>query len=52
MPNLMKKKDWVQTVADVGAAEGFWHENISADGGYAPLPIAEIMHELHEGGRM
>ena len=28
MPRLMDKADWMQTVADVGAAENVWYENI------------------------
>ena len=28
MPRLMDKADWMQTVADVGAAENVWCENI------------------------
>ena len=37
MPKLMEKKDWMQTVADVGSAEGVWYENVSVDGGYFQL---------------
>jgi len=33
MPRLMEKKDWMQTVADVGSADGVWYENVSVDGG-------------------
>ena len=33
MPRLMEKKDWMQTVADVGSAESVWYENVSVDGG-------------------
>ena len=31
MPRLMDKKDWMQTVADVGSAESVWFENVSGD---------------------
>ena len=41
MPRLMEKKDWIQTVADVGSAENVWYENVSADGGFFPLPVPE-----------
>jgi hypothetical protein len=41
MPRLMEKKDWIQTVADVGTAESIWYENISANGGYVPLSMPE-----------
>ena len=41
MPRLMDKNDWMQTVADVGAAESIWFENVSADGGYIPLSMPE-----------
>ena len=39
MPRLMEKKDWIQTLANVGAAEGVWCENISSDGDAVPLPL-------------
>ena len=40
MPRLMDKADWMQTVADVGAAENVWYENIvgNADNVSFPLP--------------
>ncbi len=42
MPRLMEEKDWMQTVADVGSADGVWYENVSADGGVLPpLPLPE-----------
>ena len=41
MPRLMEKNDWMQTVADVGAAESVWYEYVSADGGYIPLSMPE-----------
>ena len=42
MPRLMDKKDWMQTVADVGSAKGVWYENVSVDGnGLPPLPMPE-----------
>ena len=37
MPRLMEKKDWMQTVADVGSADGVWYENVSVDGGHFQL---------------
>ena len=39
MPRLMEKKDWMQTVANVDAAEGIWCENISSEGDTIPLPL-------------
>ena len=41
MPRLMGKKDWMQTVADVGSADGVWYENVSVDGGFFPLSMPE-----------
>ena len=41
MPKLMEKKDWMQTVADVGSAESVWYENASADSGLFPLTMPE-----------
>ena len=41
MPMLMEKKDWMQTVANVSAAENVWYENISSYGGAVPLPLPE-----------
>ena len=41
MPRLMEKKDWMQTVADVGAADSVWYESITADGGLLPLSMPE-----------
>ena len=41
MPRLMEKKDWMQTVADVGSAESVWYENVSVDGGFFPLSMPE-----------
>ena len=41
MPRLMEKKDWIQTVAEVGSAENVWYENVSADGGFFPLSVPE-----------
>ena len=38
MPRLMEKKDWMQTVADIGSAESVWYENVSADGGFFRFP--------------
>ena len=39
MPVLMEKKDWMQTVANVSAAESVWYENISSDCDTVPLPL-------------
>ena len=41
MPRLMEKKDWMQAVADVGAADGVWYESITSDGGLLPLAMPE-----------
>ena len=41
MPRLMEKKDWLQTVAEVGSAESVWYENVSADGGFFSLSVPE-----------
>ena len=41
MPRLMEKKDWMRTVADVGAAESIWYEDVTADGGLLPLAMPE-----------
>lgn len=41
MPVLMEKKDWMQTVANVSAAENVWYENISSDYDTVPLPLPE-----------
>ena len=41
MPRLMEKKDWMQAVADVGAADSVWYESITADGGLLPLSMPE-----------
>lgn len=37
MPALMEKGDWMQTVANVSAAESVWYENISSDSDTVPL---------------
>ena len=39
MPMLMEKKDWMQTVANIDAAESIWYENISSDGDAIPLSL-------------
>ena len=39
MPMLMEKKDWMQTVANVDAAESIWYENIASDGDSIPLSL-------------
>lgn len=31
MPRLMEKKDWMQTMADVGSADDIWVENVVGD---------------------
>lgn len=36
---LMEKRDWIQTVANVSAAESVWYENISSDSDTVPLPL-------------
>ena len=41
MPRLMERNDWIQTVADVDAAESIWCENVSTDGRYVPLSMPE-----------
>ena len=41
MPRLMEKKDWMQTVAEVGSAENVWYENISTEGGFSPISVPE-----------
>ena len=41
MPRLMEKEDWMQTVANVGAAESVWCEDVTADGGLLPLSMPE-----------
>ena len=39
MAALMEKRDWMQTVATVSAAESVWYENISSDSDTVPLPL-------------
>ena len=39
MPRLMEKKDWMQTVANVSAAESVLCENITSDDETVPLPL-------------
>ena len=41
MPKLMGKKDWIQTVANVGVADRVWSENISTDDGSFSMPTLE-----------
>lgn len=31
MPRLMEKRDWIQTMADVGSADDIWFENVVGD---------------------
>ena len=40
MPRLMEKKDWMQTVANVSAAESVWCENILPN--YEVVPLLKI----------
>ena len=42
MPRPMEKKDWMQTAADVGSADGVWYENVSVDGGYFQHSVPEL----------
>ena len=44
----MEKKDWMQTVADVGSAESVWYENVSVDGGRS-LEDYTTWHQRHFG---
>ena len=44
MPRLMEKKDWMQTVADVGSADSVWYENVMG-GAY------DVSLSLPESGR-
>ena len=41
MTKLMEKRDWMQTVANVGTADGVWYDNISSEGGVVPLSVPE-----------
>ena len=41
MPKLMEKRDWIQTVANVGLADRVWSENISTDDGSFSMPTLE-----------
>lgn len=41
MPRLMDKKDWMQTVADVGSAESVWYENVSGDADSVSFSLPE-----------
>ena len=41
MPRLMDKTDWMQTVADVGAAENVWYENIVGDADNVSVSLPE-----------
>jgi len=43
MPMVMEKKDWMQTVANVGSADGIWYDNVAGDAG-------DISVSLPEGG--
>jgi len=43
MPMVMEKKDWMQTVANVGSADGVWYDNVAGDAG-------DISVSLPEGG--
>lgn len=41
MPKLMEKNDWIQTVANVGTAEGVWYDNVLSSGGVLPVSVPE-----------
>ena len=41
MPRLMEKRDWIQTVANIGVADRVWSENISTDDGCFTMPTLE-----------
>ncbi len=41
MPKLMEKRDWIQTVANIGVADRVWSENISTDDGTLSMPTLE-----------
>ena len=41
MPKLMEKEDWIQTVANVSAAERVWCENVTAREGTLSLSVPE-----------
>ena len=41
MPKLMEKRDWIQTVANIGVADRVWSENISTSDGVLSMPTLE-----------
>ena len=41
MPKIMEKRDWIQTVANIGVADRVWSENISTDDGRFSMPTLE-----------
>ena len=41
MPRPMEKKDWMQTIVDVGSADGVWYESVSVDGGHFQLSVPD-----------
>ena len=41
MPRLMEKKDWIQTVANIGLSDRVWSENVSTADGNFPMPTLE-----------
>ena len=41
MPRLMEKKDWMQTMADVGSADDVWFENVVGDACTVSLSLPE-----------
>ena len=41
MPRLMDKKDWIQTVANVGVAERVWSESLRSRAGTVSLSVPE-----------
>ncbi len=44
MPRLMEKKDWMQTMADVGSADDVWFETVVGDS-------CDVSISLPEAGR-
>ena len=44
MPMLMEKTDWMRTVADVGAAERIWYDDVSGDAGAVSISLPEGGH--------
>ncbi len=44
MPRLMEKKDWIQTMADVGSADDIWFENVVGDSCTVSLSLPAAGH--------